>query len=49
MADLARLFRYYPTGVVRHTCRKLSRIALGHKPETLTPSPDASRSESCRN
>jgi glycosyltransferase involved in cell wall biosynthesis len=49
MADLARLFRYYPTGVVRHSCRKLSRIALGHKPETLAPPPDASRSESCGN
>jgi len=49
IAHLARLIQYYPTGVVRHTYRKLSRIALGHKPETLAPPPDASRSESCGN
>jgi hypothetical protein len=32
---VASLFRYYPSGVLRHACRKLSRVALGHKPEAL--------------
>jgi glycosyltransferase involved in cell wall biosynthesis len=49
MTDVATLVRYYPMGAVRNIRRKLSRIALGHKPEALAPPHDPSRSESCGN
>jgi glycosyltransferase involved in cell wall biosynthesis len=34
---LVFLLRYHPAGFLHHACRKLSRVALGHRPET----PDA--------